>query len=181
MADVTVKKTEKLKRSSLCAAIQSLTRKEWSLPLPFPMAHLKFQIPYCLKTQKPPSRHYCFGRKSEGCRRLLDNPRRQCRLRAAKEPIDCGESGATLRFMIPVAALATGSSTLVFRGSIEKRPIEPLLDKPQRTRRQSTCWKTRRQRRSFCGRRRHCRRRNLHSGRCEFTVYFWVNVCLPNG
>src|SRR3989337_3743698 len=27
-------------------------------------------------------------------------------LKGAKEPIDCGESGATLRFMIPVAAVA---------------------------------------------------------------------------
>ncbi|MCL5877955.1 MAG: 3-phosphoshikimate 1-carboxyvinyltransferase [Candidatus Bathyarchaeota archaeon] len=48
-------------------------------------------------------------------------------LKAAKEPIDCGESGATLRFMIPIAALADGRSTLVFRGSIERRPVEPLL------------------------------------------------------
>ncbi len=48
-------------------------------------------------------------------------------LKAAKEPIDCGESGATLRFMIPVAALADGASTLLFRGSIERRPVEPLL------------------------------------------------------
>ncbi len=49
------------------------------------------------------------------------------KLKAAKEPIDCGESGATLRFMIPLAALAKGPSTLIFRGSIEKRPVEPLL------------------------------------------------------
>ena len=48
-------------------------------------------------------------------------------LNAAKEPIDCGESGATLRFMIPVAALAHGPSTLVFRSSLERRPVEPLL------------------------------------------------------
>jgi 3-phosphoshikimate 1-carboxyvinyltransferase len=48
-------------------------------------------------------------------------------LKGSREPIDCGESGATLRFMIPVAALASDSSTLLFRGSIEKRPIEPLL------------------------------------------------------
>ncbi len=48
-------------------------------------------------------------------------------LTAAKEPIDCGESGATLRFMIPVAALADGPSTLVFCGSLERRPVEPLL------------------------------------------------------
>ncbi len=48
-------------------------------------------------------------------------------LQTTKEPIDCGESGATLRFMVPVAALAAGSSVLVFQGSIERRPIEPLL------------------------------------------------------
>jgi 3-phosphoshikimate 1-carboxyvinyltransferase len=48
-------------------------------------------------------------------------------LKGAKEPIDCGESGATLRFMVPVAALANGSSTLVFKGSVEKRPVAPLI------------------------------------------------------
>jgi 3-phosphoshikimate 1-carboxyvinyltransferase len=49
-------------------------------------------------------------------------------LRAPQEPIDCGESGATLRFMIPVAALADGPSTLLFKGSLERRPVEPLLE-----------------------------------------------------
>ncbi len=49
-------------------------------------------------------------------------------LRAPKEPVDCGESGATLRFLIPVAALADGPSTLLFRGSLERRPVEPLLE-----------------------------------------------------
>jgi 3-phosphoshikimate 1-carboxyvinyltransferase len=48
-------------------------------------------------------------------------------LKGAKEPVDCGESGATLSFMIPVAALASGPSTLVFQGSLERRPVEPLL------------------------------------------------------
>lgn len=47
---------------------------------------------------------------------------------AATKPIDCGESGATLRFLIPVAALADGPSTLLFGGSIERRPVEPLLE-----------------------------------------------------
>ncbi len=51
--------------------------------------------------------------------------------KAAKEPIDCGESGATLRFIIPIAALADGSSTLVFQSSIERRPVQPLLDSLQ--------------------------------------------------
>ncbi|MCL2476647.1 3-phosphoshikimate 1-carboxyvinyltransferase [Candidatus Bathycorpusculum sp.] len=48
-------------------------------------------------------------------------------LRAPREPIDCGESGATLRFMIPIAALARGDSILLFRGSLKRRPVEPLL------------------------------------------------------
>jgi len=48
-------------------------------------------------------------------------------LRAPKEPIDCGESGATFRFMIPIAALALGDSVLLFRGSLKRRPVEPLL------------------------------------------------------
>ncbi len=48
-------------------------------------------------------------------------------LTAAKEPIDCGESGATLRFMIPIAALASGASTFILGQGLEKRPIEPLL------------------------------------------------------
>lgn len=48
-------------------------------------------------------------------------------LKRSKTPIDCGKSGATLRFMIPIAALADGTSILLFRESLEKRPIEPLL------------------------------------------------------
>jgi 3-phosphoshikimate 1-carboxyvinyltransferase len=48
-------------------------------------------------------------------------------LKGAQKPIDCGESGATLRFMIPVAALAPESSVFVFGKSLERRPIEPLL------------------------------------------------------
>jgi 3-phosphoshikimate 1-carboxyvinyltransferase len=48
-------------------------------------------------------------------------------LRGAQTPIDCGESGATLRFMIPVAALAPEPSAFVFGESLERRPIVPLL------------------------------------------------------
>jgi 3-phosphoshikimate 1-carboxyvinyltransferase len=48
-------------------------------------------------------------------------------LRGAQTPIDCGESGATLRFMIPIAALAPEPSVFVFGKSLEKRPIEPLF------------------------------------------------------
>ena len=48
-------------------------------------------------------------------------------LKGAQTPIDCGESGATLRFMIPVAALAPKPSVFVFGKSLEQRPIKPLL------------------------------------------------------
>jgi 3-phosphoshikimate 1-carboxyvinyltransferase len=60
---------------------------------------------------------------SEGCWEIEG----AATLKGSKEPVDCGESGATLRFMIPLAALAEGSSTLIFNGSLDKRPVEPLL------------------------------------------------------
>ncbi|MCW4044966.1 MAG: 3-phosphoshikimate 1-carboxyvinyltransferase [Candidatus Bathyarchaeota archaeon] len=49
-------------------------------------------------------------------------------LSGAKEPINCGESGATLRFMIPVAALAAEPSVFLLGSSLEQRPLEPLLE-----------------------------------------------------
>ena len=49
-------------------------------------------------------------------------------LKGAKKPIDCGESGATLRFMIPVAALAAEPSVFCLGKSLEQRPVEPLLE-----------------------------------------------------
>jgi len=45
-----------------------------------------------------------------------------------KNPIDCRESGSTLRFMIPVAALASGSSKFLFGASFARRPVAPLLE-----------------------------------------------------
>jgi len=52
-------------------------------------------------------------------------------LKAPRNPINCGESGTTLRFMIPVAALASGSSTFILGPSLERRPIAPLLQSLQ--------------------------------------------------
>jgi 3-phosphoshikimate 1-carboxyvinyltransferase len=49
-------------------------------------------------------------------------------LRTPSQPIDCRESGSTLRFMIPVAALAPGPSKLLFGASFERRPVAPLLE-----------------------------------------------------
>jgi 3-phosphoshikimate 1-carboxyvinyltransferase len=48
-------------------------------------------------------------------------------LKAVQTPIDCGDSGATLRFTMPVAALAPESSVFVLGKSLEQRPIAPLL------------------------------------------------------
>jgi 3-phosphoshikimate 1-carboxyvinyltransferase len=49
-------------------------------------------------------------------------------LKTPSHPIDCIESGSTLRFMIPVAALASGPSTFLFGASFERRPVAPLLE-----------------------------------------------------
>jgi 3-phosphoshikimate 1-carboxyvinyltransferase len=49
-------------------------------------------------------------------------------LRTPDHPIDCRESGSTLRFMIPVAALAQGPSKFLFGASFERRPVAPLLE-----------------------------------------------------
>lgn len=48
-------------------------------------------------------------------------------LKVTQTLIDCGESGATLRFMVPVAALAAEPSIFLLGKSLEQRPIEPLL------------------------------------------------------
>jgi 3-phosphoshikimate 1-carboxyvinyltransferase len=48
-------------------------------------------------------------------------------LKSAQEPIDCGDSGATLRFTTPVAALTPESSVFLLGKSLEQRPIAPLL------------------------------------------------------
>ncbi len=49
-------------------------------------------------------------------------------VKAPSDPVDCRESGSTLRFMIPVAALASGPSRFLFGASFENRPISPLLN-----------------------------------------------------
>jgi 3-phosphoshikimate 1-carboxyvinyltransferase len=52
----------------------------------------------------------------------------QEQLQSPIHPIDCEESGSTLRFMIPVAALAPGPSTFILGSSLKKRPVAPLLE-----------------------------------------------------
>lgn len=47
-------------------------------------------------------------------------------LRAPDNDIDCGESGVTMRFMIPILSLTGSTVTLRGKESLLRRPIEPL-------------------------------------------------------
>jgi 3-phosphoshikimate 1-carboxyvinyltransferase len=61
--------------------------------------------------------------RSEGCWSVQGTSQ----LKAASDLVDVGESGATLRFIIPIAALALGRSAFLLSSSLERRPIDPLL------------------------------------------------------
>ncbi|MEM3381741.1 MAG: 3-phosphoshikimate 1-carboxyvinyltransferase [Candidatus Bathyarchaeia archaeon] len=50
------------------------------------------------------------------------------RIETPKNPVECGESGATLRFIIPIAALATGDTRICFSGTLRRRPLQPYLE-----------------------------------------------------
>ena len=41
--------------------------------------------------------------------------------------LDCGESGSTLRFLLPLAALRRGRTTFTGRGRLPRRPIDTVL------------------------------------------------------
>lgn len=55
---------------------------------------------------------------------LRVRPMRAARRGAA---LDCGESGSTLRFLLPLAALLDCDATLTGQGRLPQRPNEPLL------------------------------------------------------
>ena len=49
--------------------------------------------------------------------------------RTAKQPVlDCGESGSTLRFLLPVAAAVCGGFTITGGGRLPRRPLAPVLE-----------------------------------------------------
>ena len=126
MADVKVKKTEKLNGQVCASPSKSYTQR---MVIAAALSHGTSEVSNPLlseDTEATLRAVTALGAKvktGKGCWTIHGN----LPLKGAKQPIDCGESGATLRFMIPVAALASGSSTLVFKGSIKKRPVEPLL------------------------------------------------------
>jgi len=49
------------------------------------------------------------------------------KLASYADPIDCGESGATLRFLTAIAGTSTTRTTLRASESLAKRPLKPLL------------------------------------------------------
>ena len=49
-------------------------------------------------------------------------------LRGTKKPIYIGESGATSRFIVPLAALPPEPSVFILGSSLAERPIKPLLE-----------------------------------------------------
>lgn len=49
-----------------------------------------------------------------------------------EEPLDCGESGSTLRFLIPVAAALGGVRRFRLRGRLPERPLSPLKEELER-------------------------------------------------
>ena len=126
MTNVTVKKTEKLS-GQVCAPPSKSYTQRMVIAAAMSSGVSKISNPLLSEDTEATLRAVkALGAKvtvAEGCWSIQGVRA----LKASKEPIDCGESGATLRFMIPVAALAKGSSTLIFQGSIEKRPVEPLL------------------------------------------------------
>ena len=126
MVNVIVKKTERLS-GQVCASPSKSYTQRMVLAAALSNGSSRISNPLLSEDTEATLRAVkALGAKvitAEGCWTIHGSLPLKC----AKEPIDCGESGATLRFMIPVAALAEGPSTLEFRGSIEKRPVEPLL------------------------------------------------------
>ncbi len=126
MADVIVKKTEKLS-GQVCAPSSKSYTQRMVIAAALSKGTSKVFFPLLSEDTEATLRAViALGAKvtvTDGCWTIESTKA----LKGAKEPIDCGESGATLRFMVPVAALAKEPSTLLFKGSIEKRPVEPLL------------------------------------------------------
>jgi 3-phosphoshikimate 1-carboxyvinyltransferase len=127
MANAIVKKTEKL-RGIVCAPSSKSYTQRMVIAAALSNGTSKVLTPLLSEDTDATLRGVtALGAKvviADGCWTIKGTKT----LKGAKEPIDCGESGATLRFMVPVAALAKGPSILMFNGSIEKRPVEPLLN-----------------------------------------------------
>ena len=65
----------------------------------------------------------------EACEDVSATQRCLKALSTSTEPVlDCGESGSTLRFMLPLASALSGEATFLAGGRLPQRPILPFLD-----------------------------------------------------
>ena len=85
--------------------------------------------------------------------------------------------------MIPVAALAADPSTLVFKGSLERRPIEPLLKSLRDLGANAHTQKTSETARDavFVEGGGILGGETSIAWRRQLPIHFGINVCLPNG
>ncbi len=126
MTDVTVTRTPKLKGEVCAPSSKAYTQR---MLIASALAHGKSKVSaplYSEDTEATVRAIAALGAKVTAigdCWTVIGTKS----LSPAMEPIDCGESGATLRFMIPVAALAPNSSRFIMGPGLAKRPIEPLL------------------------------------------------------
>jgi 3-phosphoshikimate 1-carboxyvinyltransferase len=126
MTDVTVRKTEELK-GEICAPPSKSYTQRMLIAAALAQGTSKISDPLVSNDTEAARRAVkALGAKvtaTEACWTVEGAQP----LRGAQAPVNCGQSGATLRFMIPIAALAPEPSVFVFEEALEKRPIEPLL------------------------------------------------------
>jgi len=126
MADVTIRKTERLSGEVFAPPSKSYTQR-MLIAASLSQGISKISGPlFSDDTEATLRAVKAFGIKvnvAKGCWIVSGT----ASLKGAKEPIDCGESGATLRFMIPVAALAAKPSIFLLGNTLEQRPTKPLL------------------------------------------------------
>jgi 3-phosphoshikimate 1-carboxyvinyltransferase len=126
MIDVTIRKTERLK-GEICAPPSKAYTQRMTIAAALASGTSKISYPlFSDDTEATLRAVTSLGAKVNAAKDCLIVEGAQP-LKGAQAPINCGESGATLRFMIPVAALASGPSTFLLGKSLEQRPMEPLL------------------------------------------------------
>jgi 3-phosphoshikimate 1-carboxyvinyltransferase len=126
MTDVTVRKTERLK-GEICAPPSKAYTQRMTIAAALATGTSKISNPLSSDDTESTLRAVTsLGAKVNSTKDCLIVEGAQP-LRGSQAAIDCGESGATLRFMIPVAALASGPSIFLLGKSLEQRPMEPLL------------------------------------------------------
>jgi 3-phosphoshikimate 1-carboxyvinyltransferase len=126
MTSVTIKRTEKLK-GEVCAPPSKAYTQRMLIAAALSRGTSRLSNPlFSEDTEAAVRAVKALGATidaTEGCWNVTG----AASLKGASEPIDCGESGATLRFMIPVAALANESSLFILGRGLAQRPVEPLL------------------------------------------------------